>query len=159
MVKESNDGGRSFRCNLLRSPLWNKVRWSPIPVRRSGRAGAPRRYASGCSAGGPRGRRGRIRSWSRPGLGHSNIKLTRDGVREAGRGGGLGRGAGDPAGRPSRLLKKAHLRTPILRMGTRRAALHLDLFEQPGQKRVFQHPASDKGPACSGLILGKHWET
>jgi hypothetical protein len=25
-------------------------------------------------------------------------------------------------------------------MGTRRAALHLDLFEQPGQKRVFQHP-------------------
>ena len=24
-------------------------------------------------------------------------------------------------------------------MGTRRAALHLDLFEQPGQKRVFQH--------------------
>ena len=59
----------------------------------------------------------------------------------------------------SRLLKKAHLRcwraraalrrtdqvrlapAPILRMGTRRAALHLDLFKQPGQKRVFQHPA------------------
>src|SRR4030042_7051932 len=31
--------------------------------------------------------------------------------------------------------------TPILRMGTRRAALHLDLFEQPGKKRVFQQPA------------------
>ena len=51
---------------------------------------------------------------------------------------------------PSRLLKKAHLRrtdqvrlapAPILRMGTRRAALHLDLFERPGRKRVFQHPA------------------
>jgi hypothetical protein len=27
-------------------------------------------------------------------------------------------------------------------MGTRRAALHLDLFEQPGTKRVFQHPAN-----------------
>jgi len=64
----------------------------------------------------------------------------------------------------SRLLKKAHLRrptfggypraraalrrtdqvrlapAPILRMGTRRAALHLDLFEQPGKERVFQHP-------------------
>jgi membrane protein DedA with SNARE-associated domain len=26
-------------------------------------------------------------------------------------------------------------------MGTRRAALHLDLFEQPGPKRVFQQPA------------------
>jgi hypothetical protein len=56
---------------------------------------------------------------------------------------------------PSRLLKKAHLSAvgglarsrgaatyvyvriapaPILRMGTRRAALHLDLFEQPGRK-------------------------
>jgi hypothetical protein len=68
--------------------------------------------------------------------------------------------------RLSRLLKKAHLRrptfggypraraalrrtdqlrlapAPILRMGTRRAALHMDLFEQPGQKRVFQHPVT-----------------
>ena len=26
-------------------------------------------------------------------------------------------------------------------MGTRRAALHLGLFEQPGRERVFQHPA------------------
>jgi hypothetical protein len=59
----------------------------------------------------------------------------------------------------SRLLKKAHLLrwraraalrgtvsvrlapAPILRMGTRRAALYLDLFEQPGKKRVFQDPA------------------
>src|SRR5574337_2019532 len=63
------------------------------------------------------------------------------------------------AGFPSRLLKKIHLRrwraraalqrtdqvrlapAPILRMGTRRAALHLDLFEQPGRKRVLQYPA------------------
>jgi hypothetical protein len=55
-----------------------------------------------------------------------------------------------------RLLKKAHLRrwrtraalrrtdqvrlapAPILRMGTRRAALHLDLFEQPGLERLSQ---------------------
>ena len=58
----------------------------------------------------------------------------------------------------NRLLKKAHVlrwrasalaaayieyawtqlrRAPRLR----RAALHLDLFEQPGRKRVFQHPA------------------
>jgi hypothetical protein len=72
----------------------------------------------------------------------------------------------------SRLLKNAHLRRPILRMGTPRAralaawfdglttsgmslirprvliremgdaALHLDLFEQPGRIGVFQHPAS-----------------
>jgi SAM-dependent methyltransferase len=57
---------------------------------------------------------------------------------------------------PIRLLKKAHLRGPILRTGTpraraalrrtrkyashlaSRAALHLDLFEQPGRKVVFQ---------------------
>ena len=65
---------------------------------------------------------------------------------------------------PCRLLKKAHLSAvgglarsrgaaaygpstpragnpfgwvPSLRMGTRRAALHLDLLEQPGRKRVF----------------------
>jgi len=30
-------------------------------------------------------------------------------------------------------------------MGTRRAALHLDLFEQPGEKRVFQQPAGPRG--------------
>jgi hypothetical protein len=65
----------------------------------------------------------------------------------------------DKAVAHTRLLKKAHLRrwraraalrrtdqvrlapAPILRMGTRRAALHLDLFEQPGGKRVLQHPA------------------
>jgi hypothetical protein len=35
-------------------------------------------------------------------------------------------------------------------MGTRRAALHLDLFEQPGRKRVFQHPARSvlQDPLC-----------
>jgi hypothetical protein len=83
---------------------------------------------------------------------------------------------------PSRLLKKAHLRrwraraalrrtdqvrlapAPILRMGTRRAALHLDLFEQPGQKRVFQHPArtgcaySGRGLRSTGRISGSRCE-
>jgi hypothetical protein len=74
--------------------------------------------------------------------------------------------------RLSRLLKKAHLRSPSLRLGTRplghslrrngstpgptcggrpisggypgpaRAAWHLDLFEQPGRKRVIQQPVS-----------------
>ncbi len=46
---------------------------------------------------------------------------------------------------------------PSWRMGTRRAALpfgrltvpsevegHLDLFEQPGRKRVFQHPVKGR---------------
>jgi len=37
----------------------------------------------------------------------------------------------------NRLLKTAHLRGPILRMGTRRVALHLDRFEQPGQELDF----------------------
>jgi hypothetical protein len=59
---------------------------------------------------------------------------------------------------PSRLLKKAHLRRPTCggyprapatlrrtrkyasRLGSR-TALHLDLFEQPGRKQVFQHLA------------------
>ncbi len=74
--------------------------------------------------------------------------------------------------RPYRLLKKpvpsevegAHLRRPILRMGTPLAqalvaaylqyaslglphsALHLDLFEQPAQERVFQQPAEGLAP-------------
>ena len=57
--------------------------------------------------------------------------------------------------RPSRLLKKAHLRrcrTSALAatylqyasLGLRRAALHLDPFEQPGRKRVFQHPSNQR---------------
>jgi len=33
-------------------------------------------------------------------------------------------------------------RVPIHRMGD--AALHLDLFEQPGKKRVLQHPVRGK---------------
>jgi hypothetical protein len=36
-------------------------------------------------------------------------------------------------------------------MGTRRAALHLDLLEQPGGKRVFQRPAR----AASGTIVAQ----
>ena len=50
------------------------------------------------------------------------------------------------------LLKKAHLRRWQARalaaaypeyasLGPSHAALHLDLFEQPGQKRAFQDPA------------------
>src|SRR5574337_1899753 len=77
------------------------------------------------------------------------------------------------AGFPSRLLKKIHLRrwraraalqrtdqvrlapAPILRMGTRRAALHLDLFEQPGRKRVLQYPVSSwVWPSVSGRPSG-----
>ena len=38
---------------------------------------------------------------------------------------------------------------PILRMGTRRAALHLNLFDQPERKRVFQHPANSEQDACA----------
>jgi len=30
-------------------------------------------------------------------------------------------------------------------MGTRRAALHLDLLEQPGRKRVLRHRVSGPG--------------
>jgi hypothetical protein len=52
----------------------------------------------------------------------------------------------------SRLLKKAHLlRWPAsalaatylqyASLGLRRAALHLDLFEQPGRKEVFRQAA------------------
>jgi hypothetical protein len=35
-----------------------------------------------------------------------------------------------------------------------RAALHLDLFEQPGRKRVFQHPAerAEVGAAAGKLL-------
>ena len=57
--------------------------------------------------------------------------------------------------RPSRLLKKAHLQRWCARtlaaayleyasLGPARAALHLDPFEQPGRKRVLQHPASQR---------------
>jgi hypothetical protein len=53
---------------------------------------------------------------------------------------------------PSRLLKRAHLRRwhagaliaayrKYASLGPARAALHLDLFEQPDRERVFQHPA------------------
>ncbi len=74
------------------------------------------------------------------------------------RGGGTGvardRGGG-PGPQPvlSRLLKKAHLlRWPAralaaayleyASLGPSRAVLHLDLFEQPECRRVFQHPVS-----------------
>jgi len=51
----------------------------------------------------------------------------------------------------NRLLKKAHLRRwnaqalvaaylEYASLGLSHSALHLDLFEQPGRKRVFQHP-------------------
>jgi hypothetical protein len=53
-------------------------------------------------------------------------------------------------------------------MGTRRAALHLDLFEQPGRRGVFQHPAEAmkntslarfaiclKNKACEDLVVRK----
>jgi hypothetical protein len=54
----------------------------------------------------------------------------------------------------SRLLKKAHLRRwhagalaaayrKYASLGPARAALHLDLFEQPGRKQVFQQPAKE----------------
>src|SRR5574337_16498 len=44
---------------------------------------------------------------------------------------------------------------PILRMGTRRAALHLDLFEQPGRRRLFKHPVSSwVWPSVSGRPSG-----
>jgi hypothetical protein len=63
-----------------------------------------------------------------------------------------GRGHRRAAGASSRLLKKAHLRRWLTRalvaayleyasLGPARAALHLDLFEQPGEKRIFQQPA------------------
>jgi hypothetical protein len=42
---------------------------------------------------------------------------------------------------PNRLLKKAHLSIADCGMWNPRAASHLDLFEQPGEKSVFEHPA------------------
>ena len=56
------------------------------------------------------------------------------------------------AAEPNRLLKKAHLRRwhagalaaayrKYASLGPARAAWHLDLFEQPEQKRAFQQPA------------------
>jgi hypothetical protein len=42
---------------------------------------------------------------------------------------------------------------PIQRMGTRRSVLHLDLFEQPGGKRVFQHPTTPR--CCSRVPQGE----
>jgi hypothetical protein len=32
--------------------------------------------------------------------------------------------------------------------------LHLDLFEQPGKKRVFQHPVKPHGPVVGSPLIG-----
>jgi hypothetical protein len=61
----------------------------------------------------------------------------------------------------NRLLKKAHLLRWLTRalvaayleyasLGPSRAALHLDLFEQPDRQRVFQHPARVGALRCRG---------
>ena len=71
----------------------------------------------------------------------------------------------------SRLLKKAHLRrcrawalaaayAEYASLGPTRAALHLDLFEQPGEKRVFQQPATHivwAEPGDSGIYCLVLW--
>ena len=64
----------------------------------------------------------------------------------------------------SSLLKKAHLRRWLTRalvaayrkyasLGPLRTALHLDLFEQPGKKRVFSNRGSKKQGRA---LLGRH---
>ena len=67
--------------------------------------------------------------------------------------------------RSNRLLKKAHLRRWRACAALRRtrkyashpascAALHLDLFEQPGRKRVFRQPVKTANLPC---VLREVW--
>src|SRR3972149_254378 len=47
------------------------------------------------------------------------------------------------------LARRCDVRTKYASHLASRAALHLDLFEQPGRKRVFQHPARSRERSMS----------